>query len=619
MNKSMNRNKIYTLTVLALTTLAVVPAIWGSGKAAPAQKDRRSLTAGPAASLSQILGRPTDRSITLSLLSANDLEAYIEYGTTSGKYTQKSAPVSLKAGVPTEIEMTGLKTDTKYYYRVKSRQAGASAYTDGTECFFHTQRKPGSTFVFALQGDSHPERQGTMYAPELYAETMRSAVKDNPDFYITLGDDFSLERLIEQNTVSQANADRIYAHQRSFLGIVGSTASLFLVNGNHEQAARHWLDDTPNNPGVVAGVARNRFYPLPAPDTFYTGDTEKVKFIGYLRDYYAWTWGDALFVAIDPYWHSTIGVDDGKVGTMAQQAAGNGNNQPAPVNNGNNGNNGNGGGGNGGGRRRRQQQGNDPNNPPNNPPNSPAYAATEEEEFQTAGGGQDNGNPNGQQGGGRRGQNGGGGQGGGGNGGGGRKKGQNGGGGRNGGGKGQRDMWQITLGDDQYKWLAKTLKESKAKYKFVFAHHVMGTGRGGIEQAGLYEWGGKDRRGVDLFKEKRPNWEMPIHQLFVKTGVTIFFQGHDHAYAKQELDGVIYQETPNPADDTYTAFNKEAYQTGTVLPNTGHIRVRVAPEGVKVEYVRSFLKKDETATLKNGMIADSYTITPKKASSVANR
>ena len=37
----------------------------------------------------------------------------------------------------------------------------------------------------------------------------------------------------------------------------------------------------------------------------------------------------------------------------------------------------------------------------------------------------------------------------------------------------------------------KTLEESKARYKFVFAHHVLGTGRGGIEEADLYEWGGR--------------------------------------------------------------------------------------------------------------------------------
>ena len=51
-----------------------------------------------------------------------------------------------------------------------------------------------------------------------------------------------------------------------------------------------------------------------------------------------------------------------------------------------------------------------------------------------------------------------------------------------GGGKGgqlaanNRDWWALTLGDAQYHWFKRTLETSKAKYKFVFAHHVMGSG-----------------------------------------------------------------------------------------------------------------------------------------------
>ena len=49
----------------------------------------------------------------------------------------------------------------------------------------------------------------------------------------------------------------------------------------------------------------------------------------------------------------------------------------------------------------------------------------------------------------------------------------------------------MSIGDEQYMWLKDTLEQSEARYKFVFCHHVMGTGRGGIEMAHLYEWGGK--------------------------------------------------------------------------------------------------------------------------------
>ena len=416
------------------------------------------------------LGRPTDRSITLSVLAPTDLEAYAEYGTAPGQYPEQT---------------------------------------------FMTQRAAGSTFTFGVQGDSHPERDGEMFDAELYARTVERVREERPDFYVMLGDDFSIEHLIGRGSVSQASVDQVYARQRAYLGPLTASTPLFLVNGNHEEAARFLFDGTANNPAVFAGRARTEFFPLPAPDGFYTGDAEPVAHIGLLRDYYAWTWGDALFVVIDPYWHSPVQVDADP-------------------------------GGQGGAASGRQADGKQ----------NAARAA-----------------------------------------------------GRN------RDLWAVTIGDEQYAWLKRTLEISRAQYKFVFAHHVMGTGRGAVEEADLYEWGGKDRRGSDLFREKRPGWELPIHQLMVRTGVTIFFQGHDHLFAHQQKDGVVYQETPNPADASYTAFNQDAYRSGDILPNAGHLRVTVSPANVRVEYVRSYLPKDETPQRKDGEVAFSYTV-PARASGV---
>ena len=108
--------------------------------------------------------------------------------------------------------------------------------------------------------------------------------------------------------------------------------------------------------------------------------------------------------------------------------------------------------------------------------------------------------------------------------------------------------------------------------------------------------------------ERRPGWELPIHQLMVKHGVTIFFQGHDHLFARQERDGIVYQEVPIPADQNYVAYNEDRYRSGVKLPNSGHLRVTVSPEEVKVDYVRCYLPKDETDERKTGEVAHSYTI-----------
>lgn len=435
--------------------------------------------------LSVILGRPTATSVTASVLAAEALEAYIEYGQSPGNPARKTEITTLLPGKPTHLSLDKLAPNQPAYYRLRYRKPGEAAFATGTERQFHTQRTPGSTFTFEIQGDSHPERR-QQFDPALYAQTLRAASADRPDFYILMGDDFSVDTL---NTVNAETVTQRYRVQRPFLTLVGQSAPLFLVNGNHEQAALYNLDGTPDNVAVWAQNARDAFFPQPAPDAFYSGNSTPVAHIGLLRDYFAWTWGDALFVVIDPYWHSA-----------------------SPVNN-------------------------------------------------VFGGGE----------------------------------------------KG-RDRWAVTLGDEQYRWFKRTLESSRAKFKFVFSHHVLGTGRGGIEQADQFEWGGKNRRGNDEFAQRRPGWALPIHPLMVKHGVSIFFQGHDHVFARQELDGVIYQTLPEPADPNYALYNQQAYRSGTLLPNSGRVRVTVTPDRATVHDVRSYLPQDATKDHPDGEVAFAYQI-----------
>ncbi len=451
--------------------------------------------------LSLVLGRVTDKSVTVSAVAKESIEGFFEYGTTSGNYPNKTSLLKFSANQPVEALLENLEPNTRYYYRLQFRKTGENDFSSRSENHFHTQRAAGSSFTFAIQGDSHPERP-QMSEPNLYARTLLNAAKDKPDFYICMGDDFSVAPIREVSF--EAVAAR-YTLQRPFLGMVAQSAPVFLLNGNHEQASLFNFNQTDERHAVAvhAQNARNQFFPTPAPDGFYSGDTETLPSVGLRKDYCAWTWGDALFVILDNYWHSPAQVDSG-------------------------------------------------------------FREVD------AGGGK-------------------------------------------GGGRGQRDWWALTLGDAQYQWFKRTLESSKSKYKFVFAHHVMGSGRGGIDQSEFYEWGGCGHNGTYEFKTRRPNWELPVHQLMVKHGVTIFFQGHDHLYCKQERDGIVYQEVPMPCDHGYMTYNDERYQSGVKLPNSGHLRMTVSSENVQVDYVRSFLPKDETAQHKTDNVAHSYTVKARKS------
>jgi hypothetical protein len=458
----------------------------------------------------QILGRPTTNSVSLSLISSEALTIYIEYGYSKSKYSQKSKVYSAVAAQPLVIDITNLKSNARVYYRVRFKSKDGKSFASGKQYSFMTARTPGSKFSFTVQGDTHPERVGKMFRSDLYYVTMANIAAQLPDFHILMGDDFSIDPLIGKGQATQQNVEKIYKTHRDWLTIPGSTTSIFLVNGNHEQAAAYLLDGTSTNPAVLAGNARNKFYPLPAPNSFYSGNQEEIPAVGLPRDYYSWTWGDALFVTLDPYWHSSAAVDN---------VAGDEKGGEAPAT---------GGGGKGGGKS---------------------------------------------------------------------------------GGKGARDLWKVGIGDTQYQWLKKVLEESNAKYKFVFAHHVLGTGRGGVEVSTTYEWGGVDPKGETTFAKERPNWELPIHDLMVKNKVSIFFQGHDHIFVTQERDGLIYQSMPNPADDTFSYFNDAAYKSGTKAPNTGHVRVTIEPEAATVEYFLAARATDSGR--KNLDLAHTYKVGPK--------
>ena len=267
-----------------------------------------------------ILGRPTKSSIAISALAAEKLKAYIEYGYSKTRYTGKSQVISIEPGNPAVFEISGLKSNARVYYRVQYMTATGTSFSPTKQYSFATPRNKNTSFSFSVQGDTHPERAGKMFNADLYSVTMANILSQQPDFHILLGDDFSIDPLIDKGQANQANVEKIYSTHRNWLSIAGNSVPIFLVNGNHEQAAAYLLDGTTTNPAILAGNARLKYYPLPAPNTFYSGDQSKVEGIGLLRDYYAWEWGDALFVSLDPYWHSKNAVDN-VAGVSADEAA----------------------------------------------------------------------------------------------------------------------------------------------------------------------------------------------------------------------------------------------------------------------------------------------------------
>ena len=432
---------------------------------------------------SEILGRPTNVSVTMNILFDQPSEVYFEYGTSSGNYNLKTTTFTTTKATPLVTDFTNLNVNTKYYYRTRFRQTGTiNSFEAGPEHTFQTQRSQGSSFTFTVEADEHLyDKKGVQ---SIYQISLNNQAADKPDFMFSLGDTFGDDH--QPTTITSAQLDALHKFYRPFFGSLCNSVPFFFCLGNHEGENNYYMGLTPpNNLAINGTLWRKFYYSNPFPNAFYTGNTDIEPWgIFSPENYYAFNWGDALFVVLDVY---------------------------------------------------RYQNKTDP----------------------------------------------------------------------------KPEGWDWSLGQTQYNWLRNTLEVSKSKYKFVFAHHVCGEGRGAVTLARLYEWGGFEANGTtNGFAVKRPGWGKPIHQLFVDNKVNVFFQGHDHLFAHEVLDGVTYQEVPMPSDSTYQIgilANADAY-TSDQVAGTGHLRVNVSTSGVKVDYVQAYLPQDENGSRKNGQVAFTYSI-----------
>ena len=199
--------------------------------------------------MSVVLGRPTDRSITLNLLTPAALEVLVEYGTAERALSHKITAVSLAANQPREIVVEGLQPNSGYFYRLSSRRPGDPKYAEGPEGSFHTQRPPGASFTFVLQADPHLD-DGT--DPEVYKRSLRDELVSSADFPIDLGDTFMSDKL-EPLTRSEVINRHLLA--RSYYEMVTASLPLFLVLGNHEGENSRRLDGTAENLAVWASIS----------------------------------------------------------------------------------------------------------------------------------------------------------------------------------------------------------------------------------------------------------------------------------------------------------------------------------------------------------------------------
>lgn len=398
-----------------------------------------------------LLGSPTPSYVCVSILPDYPSDVYLVWGNVSPYDIFRSIVAQADSMNPALLTMNHLQPGQSYFYRLFYKGIGEELFSSTSEYFFHTPKLPGQSFSFLIQSDSHLH---DLRDDSVYLESLRAMAQIKADFVIDLGDTFI------QRETSQAPYRSL--QQRPYFDLLTRRSHLFLALGNHDGELANYFDETEDNLAVAATRARKRYYLNPSPCGFYSGNTQPEPFVGLPCNYYAFDWGEALFVVLDPYRYS---YED-----------------PSILNEG----------------------------------------------------------------------------------------------------------WRSTLGKAQYDWLQETLEKSSAKFKFVFAHRANGWTRGGHRYSRLFEWGGYAPNGEYLFDQMRPGWGRPIHQIMKDNGVTIFFQGHDHLFAMEVVDGIVYQTVPRVSEYLPSRVNTFAlYPDAYILLNSGFLKVELDSERTEVSYYRS--------------------------------
>ena len=260
----------------------------------------------------ELLGKPTDSSININIVPNSTIEYHYQFGTSPGSYTGQTANHTATGGQPHNVVISGLQANTRYYYRMRYHAPGEGAedWVVRPEYSFWTQRAPGSTFTFTMVANSHMSGGGGTVS--LYQQTLTNVIGDHPDFHFDLGNSFWTDGATTASTANQR-----YLAQRSYMSALNPSTPTFITPGNHENE-EGWNFDDASSIALLSLNARKLYYPQPIPDAFYSGDpdTSLAGITGdHLReDYFAWEWGDALFVVIDPYQYTLIKPFSGTAG-----------------------------------------------------------------------------------------------------------------------------------------------------------------------------------------------------------------------------------------------------------------------------------------------------------------
>jgi predicted phosphodiesterase len=412
---------------------------------------------------------------------------------------------------PTEVSVDAFGPDADVYVQCQFRRKGRDEWLSRPPRQIRTTRPAGQSFRVGLIADSHVyfAHRFKQHMRNLY-QTNARVMADRPDFVIFLGDEAGVRFTREREYMTQQRAlERWNLWRRAFAPLLASVPS-YLVLGNHEGEAGFYQAHRMGGETLFyqrwGTIARKRYCLNPLPDTYpeggenegWSGGPDSDATGGAaegncspLQNYYAWTWGDALFVVLDVHRYT------------------------------------------------------------------------------------------------------------------------------NGGGATPRSVEDWTLGKPQLHWLEHVLLSTRARWKIVIAHHLVGGYAWdllGETQQTNYVYGRGGARYALVGEQAQ------ITDIMKRAGAQVFLYGHDHVFAHQQAEGIHFVCCGRPTFLNPRWWNtpgwKEAY--GDVSARNphdfyaalGYVRLTISPHEFNLDYIRTGTdtQRCENVTQPEGETVYSFTL-----------
>jgi hypothetical protein len=258
---------------------------------------RAAATNSPASSapapllyLPPLLSCPTKNSIRISALNEKlPAEAAVEIRKEGATTWERRAPL-LKLARYDILDWTlkDLAPAARYEYRILLKRESSDFQTAGVGSF-RTQRIGPASYTAVLMTDPHTGSFPPGSNPVLVLDkVVQNAARAQGEFVLDLGDNVAWRGSREFPQTSTAGALAAYSQYRRQIGPLSAHCPHFALIGNWNGESGKFPE---KNIELVAGV-RKALLPAPNHLTYPQGGSER-------EDYYAFSWGDVLYVMLN--------------------------------------------------------------------------------------------------------------------------------------------------------------------------------------------------------------------------------------------------------------------------------------------------------------------------------